>query len=149
MHLHSTIDLGEITIRHVLRSLVADTELESSGAPVDELDGTLGLKSGNSGVGVVGDNVTTVQQACGHVLAMTGVALDHLVVGLEARHGNLLNGVGLVGSLGSRDNGGVGDEREVNTGVGDQVGLELVEIDVEGTIKAERRSDGGDNYDIC
>ena len=99
---------------------------------------------------VVGNNVTTVQQAGSHVLSLAGIALDHLVVGLEARHGHLLDRVGLVSGLSSRDNGGISDQREVNSGVGDQVGLELVEINVQGTIEAERSSDGGDDYEsIC
>jgi hypothetical protein len=50
-----------------------------------------------------------------------------------------------VGGLGGGNNRGVGDEREVNAGVGDQVGLELVEIDVEGTVEAEGGGDGGDD----
>ena len=128
-----------------MRGLVADTELEASRAPVDELDGALGLEGSDGSVGVVGDDVTAVEQAGGHVLAVPGVALDHLVVGLEAGHGHLLDRVGLVGGLGSRDDGSVGDEREVDTGVGDQVGLELVEIDVEGAVEAERRGDGRDD----
>lgn len=144
--LHSAADLGEVAVGDVLGSLVADTELEASGAPVDELDGSLGLEGGNGGVGVVGDNVTAVQQAGGHVLAVAGVTLDHLVVGLEARHGHLLDRVGLVGSLGGRDNRGVGDQREVDSGVGDQVGLELVQVDVEGTVESERGGDGGDDW---
>ena len=51
----------------------------------------------------------------------------------------------LVGALGSRDDRGVADQGIVDTRIGDQVGLELVEIDVEGTIEAERRGDGRDN----
>jgi hypothetical protein len=50
-----------------------------------------------------------------------------------------------VGSLVGGDNGSVGDEREVDTGVGDQVGLELVEINVERAVETERCSDGRDN----
>lgn len=122
--------------------LVADTKLETGRAPVDELDGALGLEGGNGSVGVVGDDVTAVQQAGGHVLAIAGVALDHLVVGLEARHGHLLDAVGLVGSLGGRDDGGISNQREVDAGVGDQVGLELVEIDVQGAIETERGGNG-------
>jgi hypothetical protein len=48
-------------------------------------------------------------------------------------------------TLGRGDDRGVADERVVNSGVGNQVGLELVEIDVEGTIKSERRGNGADN----
>lgn len=139
--LHGAVDLGQVTVRNVLRSLVADTKFETSRAPVYELNCALGLKRGNSGVGVVGNNVTAVKQAGSHILAVAGITLDHLVVGLKAGHGDLLHGVGLVSSLGSRDDRGIGDQREVNSGVRHQVGLELVQIDVEGTIKTKR---GGD-----
>jgi len=44
--------------------------------------------------------------------------------------------------LGSRDYRSVGDEREVNAGVWDEVGLELVQVDVEGAVETERRGDG-------
>jgi hypothetical protein len=64
--------------------LVADTDLESSWAPINELDGTLGLESGNSTVNILGNNITAVQQAGGHVLSVARIALHHLVVGLEA-----------------------------------------------------------------
>lgn len=141
-HADSAVDRGEVTIRDVLGWLVADTNLEAGRAPVDELDSALGLKVGDGGVGVLGDNVTTVQQAGSHVLSVARIALDHLVVGLEAGVGDLHDRVGLVGSLGGGDDGCVGDEREVDTGVWDEVSLELVEIDVEGAIEAERSSNG-------
>jgi hypothetical protein len=66
-------------------------------------------------------------------------------VWLEAGHGDLLDGVGLVGRLGCGDNWGICDEWEMDTWVWDQVGLELVEINVERTIKAEGSSDRRDN----
>ena len=144
-HAHGAVDLGQVAVGHNLRRLVADTNLETSGAPVDELDGALGLEVGNGNVGVLGDDVATVQQAGSHVLAIARVALDHLVVGLEAGIGNLHDRVGLVGGLGSGDDGGIGDEREVDAGVRDQVGLELVQIDVEGAVEAERGSNGRDD----
>ena len=137
LHLHSTVDLGQIAIGDCVRWLVADTDLESSWTPINELDGALGLESCDSTVDIVGNNVTTVQQASGHVLSVAGVALNHLIVGFEAGHGDLLNGVGLMRCLGSRDDGGVGNEREMNAWVWDQVGLKLVKINVQRTIKAE------------
>jgi len=143
--IHSAVDLGEVAVGHLVGRLVADTELEASRAPVDELDGALGLERRHSRVGVLGDDVTAVQQAGGHVLALAGVALDHLVVGLEAGHGHLLDRVGLVGSLGGRDDGRVGNEREVDTRVRDQVGLELVQVDVERAVEAERRGNRGND----
>jgi hypothetical protein len=53
-----------------------------------------------------------------------------------------------VGGLGGRDDGRVGDEREVDTRVGDQVGLELVQIDVERAIETERRGNRRDDWVI-
>ena len=144
-NIHSTVEVGKVAVGHLLRRLVADTNLETSRAPVDELDGTLGLEGSDGGVGLLGDNVTTVEQAGGHVLAVAGVTLDHLVVGLEARHGDLVDRVGLVSGLVGGDDGGVGNQREVDTGVGDQVGLELVQVDVERTIETQGSGDGGDN----
>ena len=67
------------------------THLETSWAPVDELDGPLGLDGGNGGVDVLGDNITSVQHAAGHVLAVAGIALDHLVGWLKASVGDLSN----------------------------------------------------------
>jgi hypothetical protein len=144
-HADGAVDSGEITVGNHLRWLVADTNLETSGAPVDELDGALSLEVSNGGVGVLGDNVTTVQQAGSHVLAVARIALDHLVVRLEAGVGDLHDRVGLVCGLGGGDDGRVGDEREVDTGVGDQVGLELVQVNVQGAVESKRGSDGGDN----
>jgi hypothetical protein len=48
-------------------------------------------------------------------------------------------------ALGGRDDGGVADQRVVDTRVRDQVGLELVQIDVQGTVEAQRRGDGRDD----
>jgi len=144
-NLHGALEGSEIAVGNLLGGLVADTELEASRAPIDELDGALGLEGGHGTVGILGDNITTVEQAGGHVLAVAGVTLDHLVVGLKAVGGDLGDRVGLVGSLVGGDDGRVGNQREVNTGVGDQVGLELVQVDVEGAIEAQRSSDGGDD----
>lgn len=96
-------------------------------------------------MGLLGDDVTAVEQAGGHVLAVAGIALDHLVVGLEAGHGDLVDRVGLVGGLVGGDDGGIGDQGEVNAGVGNQVGLELVQVDVERAVETERGGDGGDD----
>ena len=45
----------------------------------------------------------------------------------------------------SRDERSIGDQGEVDPGVGDQVGLELIEINIESAIKPERGGDGGDD----
>lgn len=64
--------------------LVVDAELEASGAPLDQVEGGLGLEGGDSGVAVAGNDITTVQESDGHVLSVAGVADNHLVVGLKA-----------------------------------------------------------------
>ena len=76
---------------------------------------------------------------------MARVTLHHRVGRLEASVGDLSHGEGLVVSLLSGDDGGVGDQGEVDPGVGDQVGLELVQVHVESAIEPQRSGDGGNN----
>ena len=121
------------------------SHLEASGAPVHELDGALGLDGGDGGVDVLGDDVTTVQHAAGHVLAVAGVTLHHLVGRLEAGVGDLSHRQLLVVGLLGGDDGGVGGQGEVDTGVGHQVGLELRQIHVQGAVEAQGGGDGGDD----
>jgi hypothetical protein len=64
--------------------LVVDAELETSWAPLNKVEGRLGLEGGDGSVAVTGDDITTVQEGDSHVLSVAGVADDHLVVGLEA-----------------------------------------------------------------
>ena len=142
-HADGTLDLGEIATGDDGGWLVVDTDLEASWAPVDELDGTLGLDGSDGGVDILGDDITTVQETAGHVLAVTGVALHHLVGGLEAGVGDLGDGQLLVVGLLGRDDRGVGGQREMDTWVGHQVGLELGQVDVQGTIETQRSGDGG------
>ena len=141
-HADGAVDLGEVAVWHHLWWLVADSDLEAGWAPVDELDGALGLESGDGLLNIDRDDIAAVEKAGGHVFAVARVALDHLAVRLEARHADLLDTVGLVGSLGCGDDWRVGDQREVDARVWDQVGLEFVEVDVQRTVEAERGGDG-------
>ena len=129
-NLHSTVDLCQITIGNHLWRLVADTDLESGWAPVNELDSALGLQSSNSNVDILWNDIAPVQKTSCHVLPVARITLDHLIVRLEARHCDLLDGVGLVGGFRSRHHRSIGDQREVNARIGDKVGLKLVEVDV-------------------
>ena len=61
------------------------SSLESSGTPVNKLDGALGLDGGHSSVDILGDNVTTVHQTASHVLAVTWVTLGHHGCRLKGR----------------------------------------------------------------
>ena len=142
-HADGAVDLGEITVRHHLWWLVADADLEAGGAPIDELDGALGLEGGHGLLDIDWDDVAAIEEAGGHVLAVAWVALHHLAVWLEARHADLLDAVGLMSGLSRRDDWRIGNEREVDTWVRNEVGLELVEIHIERAVKAQRSGDGG------
>ena len=71
--------------------------------------------------------------------------LGHHGRGLEGRVGDLSHGQLLVVGLLSGDDGGVGGKHEVDAGVGHQVGLELSDIHVQGTIEAQGGGQGGDD----
>jgi len=144
-HADGAHNLGEITTWDNSGWLVVDTALEASWAPVDELDGSLGLDGGNSGVDIFGDDITSVHEAAGHVFTVARVALGHHGGGLEGAVGDLSDGELLVVSLLSRDDWGVGGEHEMDTWVRHQVSLELGDIDVEGTIESEGGRQGGDD----
>ena len=144
-HADGTLDLGQITSWDNCGWLVVDTDFESSWAPVDELDGTFGLDGGDGSVDILGDDITTVQHATGHVLAVTWVTFHHLVGRLEAGVGDLSDRQLLVVGLLSRDDWSVGSQREMDTWVGHQVGLELCQIDIQGTIKSQGGCDGRDD----
>merc|ERR1712023_308859 len=83
-HAAGALDLGKVTTGDDGWWLVVDATLEAGWAPVDKLDGALGLDGGDGGIDILGDDVTTVHHTAGHVLAMTWVALGHHVGGLEA-----------------------------------------------------------------
>ena len=79
-HADGALDAGQVAAGDDGGGLVVDAALEAGGAPVDELDGPLGLDGGDGGVDVLGDNVAAVHEAAGHVLAVAGVALGHHAV---------------------------------------------------------------------
>merc|ERR550539_591471 len=144
-HADSSWGFGQIPSRDDGWRLVVDANLEAGGTPVNELDAPLGLDGRDGGIDVLGDDITSVEETAGHVLAMARVALHHLVGGLEAGVGDLPHSELLMVSLLSGDDGGVGDQREVDPGVGHQVGLELSQINIEGSVKSQRGRDGGDD----
>jgi len=83
-HADSSHDLGKITSWNNGWWLVVDTALETGWAPVDELDGSLGLDGGDGSVDILGDDITSVHKAACHVLSVSWVALGH--------HGGWLEG---------------------------------------------------------
>ena len=140
-HADSSLHLGQVTSGNDSRRLVVDSHLESSGTPVDELDCPLGLDGGDRGVDILRDDITSVQQTASHVLSVSGVALHHLVGGLKASVGDLGDCQLLVVCLLGRDDRSIGGQGEVDSRVWHQVGLELSQVDVQGTVESERCGD--------
>jgi hypothetical protein len=120
--------------------LIVDTDLETSRAPVNELNGSLGLDGSNSGVDILRDDITSVHAGDSHVLTVSRVALGHSVSRLEDSVGDFSNGELFVISLLSRDDGSIRVHDEMDSRVRDEVGLEFSDIDVEGTIESEGSS---------
>ena len=77
-HADGSLDLGKITSRNDGWWLIVDANLESSGTPVDELDGSLGLDGGDGSVDILGDNISSEQKTARHVLSVSGIAFYHL-----------------------------------------------------------------------
>jgi hypothetical protein len=50
------------------RGLVAYTQLETSGTPIDELDSTLRLDDADSDIGIFGDDIPTIQESTSHYI---------------------------------------------------------------------------------
>ena len=144
-HTASSHDLGEITTWNDGWWLVVDTALEAGWAPVDELDGSLGLDGGDSGVDILWDDITSVHEAASHVLSVSWVALGHHGGWLEGGVGDLSDGELLVVSFLGGDDWGVRGKHEMDSWVWHQVGLELSNINVQSTIESEGGSEGGDD----
>lgn len=106
-HANSSHDLSKITTGNDGGGLIVNTDLETSGAPVDELDGSLGLDGGNGSVDILGDDVTSVHHRASHVLTVSGIALSHHVSGFEGRVGDFSNGELFVVGLFSGDDGSI------------------------------------------
>jgi len=144
-HADSAHDLGEITTWHNSGWLVVDSALETGWAPIDELDGSLGLDGGDSGVDILWDDITSEHEAAGHVLSVSWIALSHHRCWLESRVGDLGNGELLVIGLLGRDDWCIGRKHEMDSWIWHEVGLELSNINVKGTVESEGSSQRGDN----
>ena len=140
-HAHSSLNFGQVATRYHSRRLVINANLEASGAPVHKPDGTLGLDGGNGSTEIFGNHVATVQQSAGRVFTMARVTFHHLVGWFKASIGDLCcSKLFMVGFL-SRDDRGVCGQREVDAGIGHQIGLELCQIHIQGAIKPRGSSE--------
>jgi len=143
-HADCAHDTSEVATRDNGRRLVVDSALETSRAPVHELDGTLGLDGCNSGVDILRDNIPAEHKAACHVLSVTRVALGHHGRRFEGGVGDLGNGQLFVVCLLGGDDRSVRRKHKVDTRVWHQVGLELGNIDVERTVETEGSGQGRD-----
>ena len=140
-HAHSSLYFGQVSTRYHSGRLVINANLEASGAPVHKPDGTLGLDGGNGSTEIFGNHVATVQQSAGRVFTMARVTFHHLVGWFKASIGDLCcSKLFMVGFL-SRDDRGVCGQREVDAGIGHQIGLELCQIHIQGAIKPRGSSE--------
>jgi len=125
--------------------LVVNTALESGWTPVDELDGSLGLDGGYSGVDVLRDDISSVHKTTGHVLSVSWVTLGHHTGRFEDGVGDLRDRKLLVVGLLGRDDWSIRGQHKVDSWVRNQVSLELSDINVKGSIESEGGGKGGDN----
>ena len=99
---HGTMDLGKVTTGHNSWRLVVDSNLEPSRTPVDKLDETRGLDPCDCSIDILGDNITTVEEADRHVFPLLGIAFHHLTVSVKAGSCDFSNRKSLVISLKNR-----------------------------------------------
>ena len=144
-HADGSHDLGEITTWDNCWWLIVDTALETGWAPVNELNGSLGLDGGDGGVDILWDDISSVHEAASHVLSVSWIALGHHGGWLEGRVGDLGDGELLVIGFLGRDNWGIGRKHEMDSWIWHQVSLEFGDINVKGTIESEGSGKGGDN----
>ena len=75
-HTASAHDLGQVPTRHHCGWLIVDAALEASGAPVHELDGSLGLDGGHRCVHILWHHISSVRalhpQMCRKLRATAG-----------------------------------------------------------------------------
>jgi len=140
-HADGSHDLGEITTWDNGGWLIVDSALESGWAPIDELDGSLGLDGGDGGVDILGDDITSVHEAACHVLSVSWVTFGHHGSRFESRVSDFSNRKLFMVSFFSRDNWSVRGKHEMNTRIRDKISLEFSDIDVKGTIESKRCSE--------
>jgi len=145
LHADCTRKIRHVTAGDNNRGTAVKTSLETGRTPVDKLDGALVLDLVDGNADILGNDVTTVHQAAGHVLTLARIALHEGVGGLESSSGDLLDGVHLMGGTGFAHKRSVGGGKEVDARMRNQVNLELVDIHVERTLKAKRGSERRNN----
>jgi len=138
----SAFDFGKVSSWHCHGWLIIDTTFETGRAPVYELNGTFGLDCCDCCIDILGDYISTVHEATGHVFTMTRITLGHHIVRFKDTGRNFGNRHAFVVSLVDGKDWGVGRQHKVDARVGDQVCLEFRNINVQSPIKTKRGGQG-------
>merc|ERR1719377_156000 len=76
-HADSSHDFSEITSWDNSWWLIVNTAFETSWAPINELDGSLGFDGSNGSVNILWYNITSVHHTTGHVFTVSWVTFGH------------------------------------------------------------------------
>jgi len=90
-HAACSHNFSKITSRDNSWWLIVNSDFESSWAPVNELNGSLGFNGGNSSIDVFWNNISSVHHWASHIFTMSWVAFGHHVGWLEAAVGDFSN----------------------------------------------------------
>ena len=120
---------------------IVDANLETSRTPLDQIECRFCLERSNCRVAVSGNDITTVEESHGHVFALGWITNHHLVGRFCALAGELIDLEALMGRLLLANDRSIADQRIVDTWIWNEVRLELVEVNIQGAVKAQT---GGD-----
>jgi len=140
-HANSTRKSRHVTAGDNHSRTAVKTSLETSGTPINKLNGALVLDLVDRFADILRNDITTIHKAASHVFTLTRITLNESVNGIEGSSGDLLNRVLLVRSTRLAHERSIGGCKEVDTRVRNQVNLELIDIHIERTLKAKRSSE--------
>ncbi len=136
---------GQVRVGNHSWRLVVDANLVACWTPVNKVDNLGFLDSRNCGIDILGNHIAPIEKTDGHVLSLGRITLDHLVLRQKARLGDLIDRDRLMHCFLSWHDRIVRGQRVVDPGIGDQVGLELIEVYIQGSIKSKRSRDRRDD----
>jgi hypothetical protein len=126
-----------LTARNGHWRAVIDADLETSRTPLDQIERRLSLERSNCRVAVSGNDISTVEKSHSHVFSLSRVTDHHLVGGLCALAGELIDPEALMRRLFLADDRSIADQRVMDAWVWHQIGLEFVEINIQGPVKTQ------------
>jgi len=141
-HAYSSHNFSEVTTWYNCWRLIVDTTFETSWAPVNKLDSSLGLDSSNGSVNILWYNITSVHHTTGHVFTVSWITFGHHGGRFKSGVGDFSNGKLFMISFLSRDNWSIRGKHEMNSWIRYKIGLEFSDIDVKGTIESKGSSKG-------